>query len=138
MTGVVEERLHRLVEELDRLVPRDGARVRLEQYGGGPDEGRIVANQAGYLRFGTELLKAGLLPSNPQEAGLNSVAIDLKYLVTDDSIIGFDEFIRDESLSDIRQPRRFADNLVGIAMGVGCLAVVIFAVVGVITVIGWF
>lgn len=44
-----EAEIAALVDRLDRLVPREGAHVRLEQYGGGPDESRIVANQASYL-----------------------------------------------------------------------------------------
>jgi hypothetical protein len=50
------------VEELDDLVPDYDAAVRLEQYGGGPDECKIIANKYGLLRLGIELLKAGLIP----------------------------------------------------------------------------
>jgi hypothetical protein len=138
MTTVEEERIRQLMEELDRLAPKDGAYIRLEQYGGGPDEGRIVANQAGYLRFGIEFLKAGVMPHRPSKSGQSSVAIDLTYLVTADSVIGFDEFIRDERPPET-EPQRSALNWVRMALGfgfiAGCIVVVIFAVVGVIAVI---
>ena len=47
------EQIKKMVAELDAAVPRDGARVYLSQYGGGPDESKVVGNQRGYLRLGT-------------------------------------------------------------------------------------
>jgi len=75
-----------LVTELDDLVPRDGACVTLRQYGGGPDESRITANQRGYLRLGIEFLKAAFAPTNKE----NSLKADIGYLLTEDSDVGFD------------------------------------------------
>ena len=139
MAAVDEARIQRLVEELDGLVQRDGAWVRMEQYGGGPDEGRIVANQTGYLRLGIELLKGGSAPLSG-EGGRFVAAVDLRYLITDDSVIGFDEFIRDDSA--MPSPPSAAGGLGAMLIGCGCVTAIIatigFAVVGVRAVIwGW-
>ena len=53
-----EDKIKAIIKQLDDEVPREGAKVILEQYGGGPDESQIVANQKGYLRLGVEFLKA--------------------------------------------------------------------------------
>ena len=67
-----ERRVREAIDLLDAEVPRAGARVRLHQYGGGPDEGQIVANETGYLRLGVEFLKAAFVPPghkvNPAES----------------------------------------------------------------------
>lgn len=47
-----------LIENLDQSVSSEGAAVRLDQYGGGPDESQITGNRVGYLRLGIEFLKA--------------------------------------------------------------------------------
>jgi hypothetical protein len=135
-----EERLRQLVDELDRLTPRDGACVRMEQYGGGPDEGRFVANQSGYLRFGIEFLKAGVAPQKTTEPSQWPVAVDIKYLASDESVIGFDVFVRDDTLELAgRQQGRRASRLTGFALAIvfsaACIAMLVFAVVGVVTVI---
>ena len=86
-------RVEEAIAALDREVSREGARVKLSQYGGGPDEGQIIANEAGFLRLGVELLKAAFAPSS---AGGHPfmVEADIQYLVTEDSDINFDWFER--------------------------------------------
>jgi len=54
------DRLQAIVAELDREIPRSGARVQLEVEPFEEHHSALVANQAGFLRFGVELLKAGL------------------------------------------------------------------------------
>lgn len=133
-----DDRIRLLVDELDRLIPRDGACVRLEQYGGGPSESRVVANQLGYLRLGVELLKGGLHPGSPEPAPL---PVDLGDLMASDSAIRFDEFLFDDKLTaDDRHRPRLA-QAVGMALGLGlaagCLTVLVLAAVGVIALLGW-
>jgi hypothetical protein len=55
MTEPTDPALNSLVAELDSRVPKHGAKVRL-------DYGMIIANRAGFLRLGTEFLRAGLSP----------------------------------------------------------------------------
>lgn len=76
--------IERAIAELDARVPKDDARVAINQYGGGPDECTLIANERGYLRFGIELLKAAYAPAG---VGDNKVAVplDVDYLIGDDS-----------------------------------------------------
>jgi hypothetical protein len=137
-----DQKISHLVEELDRLVQRGGAWVRLERNGGGPDEGRIVANRAGYLRFGIELLKAGLAAHESPTPSRFPMQVDLKYLITEDSVIGFHEFVHDEGHQGTRPTEIAARTFGRMALGMGCIATVIgtfvFAVVGFMAVIGHF
>ena len=91
------EQIRKLVADLDAAVPREGARVHLSQYGGGPDESKVIANERGYLRLGIEFLRAAFAPSSPKSAEL--IDADLDYLLTDDSNVGFDWFERREDLA---------------------------------------
>jgi len=124
-----------LVSKLDALVPRDGARVSLAQYGGGPDESRVIANQRGYLRLGIEFLKAAFAPHEKQHL----VKADIRYLLTEDSDVSFDWFERREDL-----PKRTAEegkrvSVVGTIFGFTVLALVAScALVGLITIVRWF
>lgn len=134
MSDLEREQIRRLVGELDRAVPRDGAHVRLEQYGGGPDESRIVANEIGFMRLGIELLQAGVASV---EATPTPVDVDLTYLVDSDSVIGFHEIIRDDDLPVVSRPVRSGIDIVAIVGTTGCLAVVVLAIIGAIAVIRW-
>ena len=80
------------IAALDALVPKEGAVIKLDQYGGGPDESRITANKNGYLRLGIELLKGAYLPAENQR-----IPVDLDYLTSNDSNVGFDWFERQRS-----------------------------------------
>jgi len=97
--AMTEAELSALIGRLERELPREHARVKLHQYGGGPDECQIVANRAGYLRLGVEFLKGALAPSiNPKEPAGVPVTID--YLITGDSSVNFDWFERREDLPE--------------------------------------
>ena len=126
-----EEKIRETIALLDREIPREGARVRLDQYGGGPDESRIIANKAGFLRLGLELLKAAYAP---RERGSTSVSVDLDYLLTGDSSIGFDWFERREP--DDEQPSS-SGRLVAL-VGLTVLAILILLVlIGLYVVVRW-
>src|SRR5688572_3123919 len=109
-----------MIESLDREVPREGAWVEMEQYGGGPDEGQIVANRLGFLRLGIEFLKAGIAndPHGSDAAGPRGAPIDLEYLVTPDSTINFDWFELRESPQE--RPA-YRTRLVDSVVSFGCL-----------------
>ncbi len=137
MTEIEQAWIDDIVRELDRRSPRGGARVRLDQYGGGPNEGRIVANQAGFLRFGIELLKAGLVIYEPEKPQRIPVSVDLKYLITDDSVIRFDEFIRDDTTPGALVPSRTPFTRTHVLLGIGCVAVFVLALIGLGALIRW-
>lgn len=132
-----EAHVRLLVDELDRAIPKDGAEVRLFQYGGGPDETKFVGTRQGYLRFGVEFLKGGIGPFSGDTA--SSVKVDLDYLVTSDSDVGLDWFERHDYLpaADHLDPPSWRNRLIGwVIVGVviaffGC------AILGLLTAIEW-
>jgi hypothetical protein len=55
-----------------------------QQYGGGPDESRIVANRGGHLRLGIELMKGALaVPAGTH--GPQNTPVDIEYLISEES-----------------------------------------------------
>jgi len=135
MSSPDTEQIKKMVSDLDAAVPRDGARVYLSQYGGGPDESKIVANQRGYLRLGIGFLRAAFSPPSPKSQEM--IQADLRYLMTEDSTVGFDWFERREDLSTStqaeRKPNRFAPAIITLVLILGLLLVII----GLGTVISW-
>jgi hypothetical protein len=132
------EQIKKMVADLDAAVPRDGAQVCLSQYGGGPDESKVVANQRGYLRLGIEFLRAAFAAPSPKAK--EQVQADLRYLLTDDSDIGFDWFERREDLMDGAQTGRRSGKVFKVITAICMLALVaglILAIIGLVTVIGW-
>jgi hypothetical protein len=129
------ERVSRIVDELEQLVPKDGAIVLVEQYGGGPDESSMRATQAGYLRFGIELIKIGLAPEAETKKGLRP---DLDYLIPDRSPVQFDWFER-RDIAELAAPNR--PHEFGRFASLGCIAVLILfgllAFTGLLAIIAW-
>jgi len=84
MEGSLPE-LRDLVDQLDRLVPKEGARLRLRADG----ETAAAGTQRGYLRFGIEILRAALAPVEAADHRPHlPLAID--YLMTADSVTPFE------------------------------------------------
>lgn len=154
--------VERLIRELDTIVPREGAHVRLEQLDGGPQESVVSANREGYLRLGIEFLKAAVAPeatteehaaepasvpdpgasdngeTPPPRQQLRPVDIDLDYLITKDSLVRFTVFRRGQlEVSDAPSKAIPIDRI----MTVGCLFLAaiaaFFAVIGFSEVITW-
>lgn len=150
MSTTQRDHIRELVAELDSLVPREGARICLQVYGGGPDESRVVANEGGYLRFGIEFLKAGLcspVGSSPGSmswltAGKGSlVECDLEGLLTEASDVHFESFVlsdedggRDTASATPRLLLAIVGQAGCLLAGLGLLALVI---VGLGTVLDW-
>lgn len=89
-----EAELDQLVARLDRLVPRDGARLSLAgETGTAP-----LGNRLGYLRFAIELLRAALHPLPQSESAPARIAPDLGYLLADSSRAPFEACELDESI----------------------------------------
>jgi hypothetical protein len=118
-----ETRIQALIDELDRLAPRDGAVVRLHD---GTDEGRYVleveGNRGGYVQLGLVFLRAAFTQSGatPGPKG-DEIYADRPDIVDDESSLQFGEFRRWEQPPP--RSREEASSLTSAAMGVGCLAV---------------
>jgi hypothetical protein len=91
-----DSRIQSLITELDEAIPREGAVVRIEYYGGGPDECYAVANRRGYLRLGIEFLRAAYAPE--RDATSRQLAVDLGYVLDPDSEVDIDWLERKEDL----------------------------------------
>jgi hypothetical protein len=80
--------LRELANQLDRLVPREGAKLRLPS---DPDGSTTAGTQRGYLRLAIELLRAGLQPlERGDEHDVPHIPLDIDYLLTPDSTSPFD------------------------------------------------
>jgi hypothetical protein len=118
------QRIQELVAELDGIVPSDGAFVRFEQYGGGPDESCIVGNEIGALRFGIAMMKVPFSAPLAGESNLRNIATD--GLVPESSTIQFDYFEAREAPDaspDTRGYLSFAVGYVLLAFIVAALAI---------------
>lgn len=131
-----DEEFAELVTRLEKEVTREGALVKLEQYGGGPDESRIIANCSGYMRLGIEFLKAAIAPYSDKTGKQPfDIEVDLEYLLSEDSDVGFDWFQRGENLVEVVEHQKKAYRWQGIkdfGCLALCLAVLSFAVIGAI------
>lgn len=127
-----EARIKELADELDRIVPKEGAVVSFRQYGGGPDESMIAGSRVGLLRAGVELLRAGIGPAGerPQERSLTP----LHQITHSESEYRFDYFEEKSLPEDRAQDAKNARTakLIGIVLLCIVLLTVGFAVYGVI------
>ena len=114
----MSETIQRIIAQLDAAVPKDGARVKLSQDGAGIDEPTVTATQQGILRLGIEFLRAAYAPASEQAPSL--VAIDLDYLLTDDSDLGFNWFERVATMPTATSASRSSafSSCFGITVGV--------------------
>src|SRR5687768_11252279 len=118
---VDDAKIQQAIASLDDGIPREGARVKLDQYGGGPDESQIVANKLGFLRLGVEFLKAAYAPT---EKETDSVKVEIEYLLTSDSSIGFDWVERREPDEEEPSPPNGFATVVGLSL-VGVLLLLV-------------
>lgn len=119
-----EARIKELVEELDRIVPKEGASVSFRQYGGGPDESKIVGSRTGLLRAGVSLLRAGVAP--PGEKKEIGDLSDLGAITHSESEYRFDYF--EESALPEDRAAEEKNHRVAKRIGYGLLAVVLLTV----------
>lgn len=127
------DELSSIVEQLDKCVSKENAKVRLYQYGGEDEDGCIRATKNGYLRFGVELLKAGIAPTSSDIT--NVVEVDLEYLIDEGSSITFSSFERTEDIDREQYVETWRDSLfIYVIIGV-LIATPILAVIGLISLI---
>lgn len=115
MNATQRVRIAELIDELDRLISRDGAAARIDIYGGGPDECSVIANQAGYLCVGIEFLKAALAEPTDERG---SVPVALNGVLLETSDVRFDGFVRAEPEWE---PKPGRSALAERVAGFGCL-----------------
>ena len=80
------EDIKKLVDQLDMLVPKENAKVLMTQYGGGPDESKLVANERGYLRLGIEVMKLSFAKKGVEN---DLVILETDYLIHPGSTVEF-------------------------------------------------
>jgi len=126
-----ESRIKELVEELDRTIPKEGAVVSFRQYGGGPDESKIVGSRIGLLRAGVELLRAGVGPAGEKKETKGLTA--LRAITHAESEFQFDYFEEKQLPEDRAYEIKNARTAKLIAIGLLCIVLLTigFAVYGV-------
>jgi hypothetical protein len=137
MSPSPDDEIQRLVRRLDQLVERDGAVVKLEVYGGGPDETRITGTKHGYLRLGIEMLTAAYLP--PRNADdPSSIGPEIAYLIHQDSTVVPNWFQRVDRIGPEELPPSSAlERLVPALVTSAMLVILGLAVVGLVQTIRW-
>ncbi len=130
--------LRAVVDNLDRDLSKENAKISIQKYGGDLDESFIVGTQNGYLRLGVELLKAGVAPypstDATEEKKAFSIEVELDYVIDDDSDVQFDYFERTEDLKVRAVHQSFTDRLIPfVVLGVVGL-ILVLAIFGAITV----
>ncbi len=123
---------------LDKEVPRDGAKVMMVQYGGGPDEGKIIANRTGFLRLGIELAKGDVLPTMDDNS--MHVGVDINYLIGSGSTIRFDWFERREDVTEVQPTgvQRLGGWSCAILLLGACALVAVLALIGLVAIAKFF
>lgn len=131
-----DARLQSLIAELDAAVPRDEARVKIRQYGGGPDECEMVANKPGYLRLGVEMLKAAYAPTLAGNQP-DTIEVDVDYLLIEDDsdAILLNWFQRREP--DVQPMSPYRTDWILIVMVAVMIAIFALIGVGAVTVVNW-
>jgi hypothetical protein len=135
MNDSKQAELKTLIAKIDGSVPLEGAQVQLSQYGGGPDESRVVANQRGYLRLGIEFLKAAFASEDSRAP--HTIKADIRYLLSPDSTVGFDWFERREGLPPMPARESHFTRFIPFIVFPLLVAIAICAFVGFITIIRW-
>jgi hypothetical protein len=128
--------ISRLVEELDRAVSRDGALIKLELFRKHTKGGIFIANRAGYMRFGIEFLKGGLVPPPEDRTVSWPIQVIYKYLLAGTPMYTIDDFIRDDTLSVENDDESMVNQRVSVVKGmVLVLVIVLLSCVGLLQII---
>jgi len=134
MNQVDDARIQALTAELDTIIPREGAVVRIQQGGGGPDESFAVGNQLGYLRLGVALLQAAFAP--PTDPGRNHIPVDDSVL-DDTSDVVIQWFERREDIVRAEPVTPGGRGMAGVAAAAGLVAILLIFLVGMRTTVLW-
>jgi len=133
------DEIRRIVDELDKSISKENARVSLQRYGGEVEDAFIVATERGYLRLGVEFLKAGIAPYASPDKTLGkrpfAIEVELDYLITEDSDVNFDYFERCEDVTVKTYKESWADRFIPAAIIGGMLSILALAIVGLVVVL---
>jgi hypothetical protein len=130
-----EPELRDLVDELDRRIPKAGARLKLPA---DQDLDTTVGTQLGYLRLGVEFLRAGLDPIADSPSEIPRIPLDIGYLLTPDSKTPFDLCEIDEEVERLPARARKLGALGQILTAVVTVALIGSLLVGAAAVFSWF
>jgi len=97
-SGEPVQELRELVDRLDRLIPKEGAKLKIPA---DPDGNTTIGTQRGYLRLGVELLRAGLAPTVSAGPEIPQLPLDIGYLLTPDSETPFNLCEIDENVEQL-------------------------------------
>ena len=147
---ISEQRLRELINELEQIVPRNGAQVQMGLDDRDEDsfDLLLVANRIGFLRLGIELLKKASTSSQYEES--QELNPDLDYLIAGTS--GFDDyrfvlddkhnFMVDEEeearKAKLPMPGTFRYTVDTVFMNAVLIFFVIALIIGIATMVGWF
>jgi hypothetical protein len=127
--------LRDLVEQMDRLVSKEGAKLRIP---GDPDGNTTIGTQRGYLRLGVEFLRAGLAPTaTAAERDIPHIPLDIGYLLTPDSETPFDLCEVDEDVERLPPRSRKLGPLGQLLAALVAVAVVGLILVGAVALLVW-
>ena len=135
-----EARLNTIIRELDAAVPSEGAVVRLIRGSNHPHECALIANRAGYLRLAVEMLRGAHAPVvPPKTGGSGSIDLDIDYLLSSDSDIRFDEFLREDVAAEPARTsgKRWLGCLLPFLPGLIALILGGLVLIGAVTVLRW-
>ena len=127
-------KIEQAVADLDQSILKQNARMRLYQYGGYDDESCVDGTPEGYMRFGIELMKAGL--TNTAETKF--VDVDLDYLFDANSTISFNVFEKVETMEQLdneTSEETWRDRIFIFIVICVLIAFPILAIIGLVTVI---
>ena len=123
-----------LVNSLDSAVPKENSHFAIYTYGGGTDESFTQGNNNGYLRYGIEFLKAGLLALDDKK---DETDVDLGYLVNEDSDFHCHYFKVSDEPRAAEYKSDWKDDFVPTIIIICLVLILIMAVIGAGTVV-WF
>lgn len=134
-TPLTDEALSGLIDELDRGIPREGAKVQLFSDSDGT-EGGILGNRLGYLRLGVEMLKAATATQlHDSQSKLGNIDADVSYIVDPDSAFQFQWFARKEEIKPILSVPPTWGNWVAMLVIAVMLGTIGLAVVGLLSIV---
>jgi hypothetical protein len=134
---MTDSELQLRIDELDADLTKDAAQILVYCEDIDQQSVELIGNRKGYLRAGVEMLKAAMVPMQPGDF-ITPIKID--YLIRSGRSLYVTRLTRQENVADALPPPR-KNTWKEKAIGVGCLALVLFLVgctfVGVGQVLSW-
>ena len=124
------------IDELDQSIPKDGAKLLIAYEEGVYCE--FIANKAGYLRAGIEMLRAAVEPLGPGES---VTQVNLNYLVGERGLLVRPLIRRDNVEAAFQPPGKKKVTVKQYVGRVGCITIflclVAFTLIGAAEVFNW-